>query len=125
MVPWGLGRHIGCISPDELSGIVKWANILQLFTVVGVGFAKISICLFVLRVTERVAIHFTRFLWILIVFVSVVHLAEFIITLVQCVPMSALWNWPITGRCFSPNVKFQVLYGMNGKVVNAQGQRQC
>ena len=95
---------------------------LQVMAVLGAGLAKISVCLLVLRVVDKAAVNFTRFLWALIVFVFVVHLAGIIVVLIQCIPTEYIWNPNITGRClFGPIIKFDLLYSANSKVVKASG----
>lgn len=110
----GLGRHIYCISPESRVGIRKWIAFLQLANVIGIGLAKVSVCVLVLRVIDKAAVKFARFLWAIIVFVSAVHLAEIIVILVQCIPLEALWNPGVKGKCGSRYLKFTVLYIENG-----------
>ena len=118
----GLGRHNLCISPEFRPGIRKWATFLQLANVIGIGLAKISVCVLVLRVVDKAATKFSRYVWAIIVFVSAVHLAEMIVILVQCIPLKALWSPNVKGKCGDRHLKFQVLYIENGKAAQAQSK---
>ena len=121
----GLGRHIYCISPESRVGIRKWIAFLQLANVIGIGLAKVSVCVLVLRVIDKAAVKFSRFLWAIIVFVSAVHLTEIIVILVQCIPLEALWNPGVKGKCGSRYLKFTVLYIENGDAAWPHGHGQC
>lgn len=116
----GVGRHISCIPPQSRLDIRKWTTFLQLANVIGTGLAKASVCVLVLRVIDRAAVRFSRFLWALIVFVAVVHLAEVILVLVQCIPLEARWNPKVKGKCGEWIVKFQILYIENGETMRPQ-----
>ncbi|MCJ1466505.1 hypothetical protein MMC07_005124 [Pseudocyphellaria aurata] len=110
MISLGVGRHMACISPDSRVEIRKWITFLQLVNVIGIGLAKISVCALVLRVIDKAAVKFSRFLWAIIAFVITVHLAEMIAILAQCRPLEALWNPNVKGKCSNRGLKFQVLY---------------
>lgn len=111
----GLGRHVFCIAPESQSAIRKWTTFLQLTNVIGIGLAKVSVCVLVLRVIDKAAVKFSRFIWAVIVFVSAVHLAEAIAILVQCIPLEARWNPNIKGKCGNWGIKFQMLYLENSE----------
>ncbi|MCJ1266173.1 hypothetical protein MMC22_006055 [Lobaria immixta] len=91
-----------------------WIAFLQLANVIGIGLAKVSVCALVLRVIDKAAVKFSRLLWAIIVFVSIVHLAESIAILAQCVPLKSLWNPNVKGKCGSRYLKFTLLYIENG-----------
>ena len=46
------------------------------YQIIGIGLVKISVCLCVLRVIDKVGKMLSRFLWIIIIFVSLSHLAQ-------------------------------------------------
>lgn len=115
MISLGLGHHISCISPESRIGIKKWIVFLQLINVVGIGLAKVSVCVLVLRVIDTAAVRFSRFLWAIILFVSAVHLAETIVILAQCRPLSARWDPHVKGKCGNWSLKFQMLYIENSE----------
>lgn len=112
---------MACLSPDSSAEIRKWITFLQLQNVIGIGLAKISVCALVLRVIDKAAVKFSRFLWAIIAFVITVHLAEVIVILVQCKPLEALWNPNVKGKCSNRSIKFQVLYIENGEPARPQG----
>lgn len=102
----------------------KWRTFLQLVNVIGIGLAKVSVCVLVLRVIDKAAVKFSRFLWATIVFVSMVHLAEVIFILVQCIPLEALWQLNREGKCGSLYLIFQLQYAVNGELARPQGYGQ-
>ena len=76
MVKAGVGRHIYCLALDRISSAVQWSIYAQIVNVIGIGLVKISVCLCVLRVIDKVGRMLSRFLWVIITFVSVSHLAQ-------------------------------------------------
>ena len=106
----GLGRHIYCLSPEQISRAIMWSVLSQLFNFVGIGLAKVSVCLCVLRILNRTRKGLTKLLWVLIFFVSISHLCECVLFIVQCRPMPKMWNPHIKGKCFSPHITYQVGY---------------
>lgn len=84
-------------------------------SVLGIGMAKVSVCLLVLRVVDKAAIKFSRFLWAMIAFVAVLHLTEALMILFSCIPIEALWDSNIEGKCNAVGIRFTFLYVENGE----------
>ena len=76
MVNIGVGKHIYCLALYQISAAVEWAIYAQIVNIIGIGLVKISVCLCVLRVIDKVGKMLSRFLWMIIVFVSLSHLAQ-------------------------------------------------
>ncbi len=110
LVVEGLGRHIWCLPPDHLSQALKWSTIAQICNVIGIGLAKISVTLCVLRIIDRTRTGLAVFLYAVIAFVSASHLSQVILFIVQCRPMAAIWNPHIQGKCFSPHITYLAGY---------------
>jgi len=106
----GLGRHIWCLPPEQLPQALKWSTIAQIWNIVGIGLAKISVCLCVLRIIDRTRNALAVFLWVVIAFVSASHLSQVILFIVQCRPMAAIWNPHIHGKCFSSHITYLAGY---------------
>jgi len=81
-----------------------------MFNIVGIGLAKISVCLCVLRILDRTRKGFVIFLWIVIAFVSASHSCQVILFLVQCRPIAAIWNPHVLGKCFSAHITYLAGY---------------
>ncbi len=116
----GVGRHIYCLPKEQISITIKWSIISQIVNVIGIGLVKVSVCLCVLRLIDRARKQLNLFLWILIAFVSASHFAQVILFLVQCRPMSTIWDPRIPGKCFSPHVTYLAGYIGFGKVLQKE-----
>ena len=105
-----MGRHIYCLPPEQIPLVLKWSVISQIFNVIGIGLAKISVCLCVLRIIGWTRKHLATFLWVVIAFCAASHFAQVLLFLVQCRPMAAIWNPHIHGKCFSPHITYLAGY---------------
>lgn len=90
--------------------MLKWSVISQICNVIGIGLAKISVCLCVLRILGRTRKHLATFIWVVIAFCAASHFAQVMLFLVQCRPMAAIWNSRIHGKCFSPHITYLAGY---------------
>lgn len=106
----GMGRHIYCLSRYQISQVAKWTLLSQIFISINLGLTKISICALVLRVIDRSHKRFSQFIWALIIFVTVTHIAQLILFLTQCRPVEANWNPSVGGNCFSERITYSVAY---------------
>ena len=59
-----------------MTSIYSFQSQLTEYEIIGIGLVKISVCLCVLRVIDRVGKMLSRFLWVIIIFVSLSHLAQ-------------------------------------------------
>ena len=89
---------------------MKWSVIAQIFNVIGIGLAKISVCLSVLRIINRTGKKLVVFLWIIIAFAAASHLVQVMLFLVQCRPIAAIWDPRIRGKCFSSHYTYLAGY---------------
>ena len=113
----GLGRHIYCLPPEQIPLVLKWSVISQICNIIGIGLAKISVCLCVLRIIGWTRKHLAIFLWLVIAFCAASHFAQVMLFLLQCRPMAAIWDPRIHGACFSPHVTYLAGYigfGLDG-----------
>lgn len=76
MIVSGVGRHIYCLSPMHISAALQWSIYAQIVNILGIGLVKISVCLCVLRVINKVGKVLSRSLYVMIAFVSASHLAQ-------------------------------------------------
>lgn len=133
MVKLGVGRHIFCLAVDRISAAIEWSIYAQIVNIIGIGLVKISVCLCVLRVIDKVGKMLSKFLWVIMAFVSLSHLAQVrriqsspsiedakiqkvILFLVQCRPMAAIWDAEVKGECFSSHVTYLAGYIGFGKL---------
>ena len=106
-----------CLPLEQIPLVLKWSVVSQLFNIIGLGLAKISVCLCVLRIIGRTRKHLATFLWVVIAFCAASHFAQVLLFLVQCRPMAAIWNPHVQGKCFSPHITYLAGYigfGLDG-----------
>lgn len=112
----GLGKHIECIGAARATATVQWSIATQADHIVCLGLVKISLCLCVLRVIDRVERRIASFLWVNIALVGAIHVAQLAMLLAECRPLNALWNPMIHGRCYSPDTAYTTTYIAFSKV---------
>ena len=112
-----MGQHIYCLTIQQLSGALHWSMISQILVVTTAAVIKFSVCLFVLRIIDQTRKRVHQLLWALIAFVCVVHTVQVILYIVQCRPMSALWNFGEKGECFSIHFTYLAAYIGGGKLL--------
>ena len=130
MIVSGVGRHIYCLSLAHISDALQWSIYAQIVNILGIGLVKISVCLCILRVIDKVGKVLSRFLYLMIAFVSVSHFAQvgenlddalcfsisgtklskILLFLIQCRPMAKIWNPYLRGQCFSSHVTYLAGY---------------
>ena len=76
MIQAGGGKHIYCLAPDRIQVAIQWSIYAQIVNNIGIGLAKISVCLCVLRVIDRVGKMVSRFLWLLIALIAASHFVQ-------------------------------------------------
>ena len=106
----GLGKHIECLGPAGAYATVKWSIVTQATHIVCLGLVKISVCLCVLRVIDRVERRIATFLWSNIALVGAVHVAQVAVLLAECIPLNAMWDPSVHGRCYSPKTAYTTTY---------------
>ncbi|KAK3176114.1 hypothetical protein OEA41_007436 [Lepraria neglecta] len=107
-VYYGLGRHVQYLPADHYVGFLKYNFLdwVQVFMVLALS--KISICLFLLRISkfER----WRNFLFGLIGFIIITHTPLTILFLLQCIPLNKNWDTSVPGHCFSkPSVEVIII----------------
>ncbi|PGH14378.1 hypothetical protein AJ80_05968 [Polytolypa hystricis UAMH7299] len=97
----GLGRHWLAIPYEQMERFALFAWVSSLFVVTGVNLVKISIGLFLLRVTQTQ--RWRKFIIFMIVFLILI-IITFLGTLIfQCIPVEAAWKYDMrpAAKCFS------------------------
>lgn len=106
----GMGRHIYCLSPQQIMDTAEWSLLAQIFISIDLGLTKISVCIFILRVIKNAQRKLTRFIWVLVSFVVATHIVQIVLFTIECRPIEAVWNPLIKGRCFSVHVTYMIAY---------------
>lgn len=87
----------------------------QPWFMMGATLAKISICLFFIRLVGSVK-QWRILLSIQIFLMAIVNLAFSMTTNLQCRPLEKLWNINAEGTCWDPNVQLNIGYFQGGKL---------
>ena len=106
----GLGKHIECLGPARAYATQQWSIAAQAHHIVCLGLVKVSLCLCILRVIDRVERRIATFLWVNIALVGAVHVAQLAMLLAECRPLNALWDLGVHGRCYSPSTAYTTTY---------------
>ncbi|MCJ1345400.1 hypothetical protein MMC31_003607 [Peltigera leucophlebia] len=106
----GMGRHVYCLSIEQVLDVAKWVLLSEVGVATTLGLLKISVCLFVLRVVDKARKGIAKAIWLLIYFVALTHILQLIIYLVQCRPLAAVWSTKVKGRCFSTHIVYMFAY---------------
>ena len=98
-VYYGLGRHVQYLPPDHYEGFLKYNYLDWVQVFVTLAVSKISICLFLLRISkfER----YRYFLFGLIGFLILSHTPLTLLYMLQCIPLGKVWKPEVPGYCFS------------------------
>ncbi|MCJ1476866.1 hypothetical protein MMC13_005535 [Lambiella insularis] len=98
-VSYGFGRHKYYLTSHQLQEFQKYSFGEWLQTFWTLGFTKISICLFLLRITISKA--FIRPLQAAIVILVLSNIILTVLWIVQCNPVALAWDLTQQGTCFS------------------------
>ena len=113
----GVGRHIFCLSEQQAFDCVKWSTIAQILEVLAIAFMKISVVLFIQRVIDRSSNKLRQFLWVLMGFIVVAHFVPFMLYVLQCRPLPAVWDPNIEGSCYSSHLTYTAAYIAIGNII--------
>ena len=111
----GVGKHIFCLPTENVEEVLKWSTLTQMVEVITIAVVKISVCLLVLRVIEKAERRISQFLWALMGFVVASHFAAFLLYVLQCRPLAAVWNPSVHGTCYSQRNTYIAAYIAIGK----------
>ncbi|KAH0610245.1 uncharacterized protein H6S33_011772 [Morchella sextelata] len=106
---FGFGEHIDKVPPNEykIGLMISW--ITQLLYIPGVCIAKISVSLFIRRLSPYKT--YTKIAWFIIVFMVTYTIMMFFFILTQCHPFGLTWDKSLQGKCLSPQFMSILAYG--------------
>lgn len=115
-VKYGLGRHIVYITPT-LTEFLKSVTVGELTNALGVGFVKLSVCFFVLRLIDRTHRRVTRTLYSVMLLNTAVTLVAVFCIAFQCRPFEKIWHRNIPGHCFSSQILTNITRTVGGELL--------
>ena len=99
-VNYGLGRHKQYLPADHFEGFLKYNYLDWIQVFITLAVSKISICLFLLRISK-----FERYRYLLfglIAFLIISHAPITLLYMLQCIPFRKVWApKEESGQCFS------------------------
>ncbi|KAL8667910.1 MAG: hypothetical protein Q9202_000375 [Teloschistes flavicans] len=98
----GLGNHLALLWTPQLVKALRWSWIGQIIAVQAIGFGKIAVIAFLLRIQERNTKlkKLAWFLYFIAVSNVVINIDQMILILLQCSPSRKLWNPSVPGTCY-------------------------
>lgn len=98
----GAGRHMYYLKPSQITEELKWHAYSQIQLFLCTAFAKISACLFLIRIVNKRPL--IRFLCGLIAGLVIVNGAVTVMLVTQCRPLHKVWDTHSKGECWSITV---------------------
>lgn len=109
----GTGRHGKYIDPKVLKEGLKLNLINQPFLNTSLGLVKISICLSFLRFAPSIA--WRRFVVGLMIFITACTILGSFTILLQCIPLSVLWDPTVKAKCMKPATLWGLVFFVVGR----------
>lgn len=106
-ISYGLGQHRIDLSIEQYRNFLKYYYLDTAQFFIALATCKISICLFLLRLSQFNKLK--RILYGLIGFLVVTHLTLFFLNVLQCSPVDKVWNLDDPGKCFSKEMVMNIL----------------
>ncbi|MCJ1264975.1 hypothetical protein MMC22_004850 [Lobaria immixta] len=101
-VKHGAGRHTYYLSSSEITKELEWHAFSQIQLFICTAFAKVSVCLFLIRIVNKKPL--VRFLYALIAALVVMNGAVTIMLVTQCRPLRKVWEPKAKGECWGIHV---------------------
>ena len=96
---YGLGNHIALLSGDQVASAGKWSWISQMMAINAIGFGKLAVIAFLLRIQDRAQGKGIYFLYFVGFINVVINLDQTIKMLVICKPLAREWDQRLQGSC--------------------------
>ncbi|KAL8727833.1 MAG: hypothetical protein Q9181_005565 [Wetmoreana brouardii] len=98
----GLGNHFGLLYGPQLVKALQWSWMGQIVAIQAIGFGKIAVIAFLLRIQERNTKlkKLAWFLYFIGISNVIINIDQMILILLQCSPSRKLWNPAIPGTCY-------------------------
>ncbi|KAK0648212.1 hypothetical protein B0T16DRAFT_113643 [Cercophora newfieldiana] len=114
-VAYGLGRHMYYLPHQDIIEASKWSRVTIPPNLAACALARISLCLFFMRIVDRRR-GYKAFLWTLIILNVLVNIMSIIRMFASCRPLEKLWDHSVEGECWPSSTAF--ITGMIQSVVS-------
>lgn len=95
----GLCNHIYLLRPANAVTALKWAWIGQILILNAIGFGKVAICAFLLRVQDRSEAKGKWFLYFVAISGLLININQTVMMLTGCAPVARHWDRSLPGTC--------------------------
>lgn len=95
--------------------VVKWTIIAEIQNYSAVLLVKLSVCLFILRVIKGTHRNIAKFIYVLMVLMTMFALAAMLTDALQCFPLEKTWRPKLKGSCISPRILTRLTEVFGGK----------
>ena len=113
---YGLGRHLHYLTPYQYNHYLRYDFLDWIQVFVTLAISKISICLFLLRLSKFDKLR--RFLQVLIAFLVITHVPLTLLLIFQCHPVRKYWYKTIPGKCFPKKVVEKIIIAQGGTYIS-------
>jgi hypothetical protein len=106
ILKYGAGRHLPALlrTPETLVHMYKWLVTTQMVYMFNLWLCRVSGLAFYARLNPMPP--FILYLRLSFAFVTAVWVAQTLIIALQCIPLAALWDQSIQGRCMGSRIVF-------------------
>ena len=115
-VSYGLGQHRDNLSIENYRNFLKYYYLDTVQFFVALATCKISICLFLLRLSNFRELR--NVLYSLIGILVVTTLALDLLFLLQCSPVHKVWDLATPGKCFSADLVVNITMAQGGELTS-------
>ncbi len=104
---YGSGRHLAALiieSPEDLVHMYKWLFTTQMVYMFNLWLCRVSGLAFYARINPMP--QFILYLRLSFAFITAVYIAQTLIIALQCIPLQAMWDQTVEGKCMGSAVVF-------------------
>ena len=111
----GLGNHIYLLAGPDIVRANMWSWFGQILAVQAIGFGKIAVIAFLLRIQERTNKKKAWMLYFIAISNVIINIDQMILILLQCSPVTKVWDRLGPGTCNHVERTNHVGYFQGGK----------
>lgn len=95
----GLGNHFSLLSHQDQVAALKWSYVVHIPVINAIGFGKLAVVAFLLRIQDRGHPKEKWFLYFMGTSGCAVNMIITVLLLLQCEPLERQWNDWVPGSC--------------------------
>lgn len=96
----GLCNHIHLLTPEQIVTASKWSWIGQIGGINAIGFGKLAICAFLLRIQDRTHSKKKWLLYFIGASGVIINIDQSVLMLTTCAPAAKVWDKSLIGTCY-------------------------